>query len=109
MSVEVWYGSKPRHAAEQKTLLELYQYLHPQQEHFVLLHNFFAGQGNEIDLVVLKRDGIFLSELKHVWDRIVGGREIDGEILVHPLRVVSVVHVHTVQHAVSVVDGDVEE
>ncbi len=94
MSVEVWYGSKPRHAAEQKALLELYQYLHPQQEHFVLLHNFFAGQGNEIDLVVLKRDGIFLAELKHVWDRIVGGREGDwkaicddgSEVILNPDR-----------------------
>ena len=77
MSVEVWYGDKPRHEAEQKTMLELYQYLRPQPEHFVLLHNFFAGQSNEIDLVVLKRDGVFLAELKHVWDHIAGGREGD--------------------------------
>jgi hypothetical protein len=75
MGAEVWYGEKPRHEAEQKTLLELYQYLRSQSEHFVLLHNFFAGQSNEIDLVVLKHDGVFLAELKHVWDRIVGGRE----------------------------------
>ena len=75
MSIEVWYGDKPHHEAEQKTLLELYQYLHPRQEHFVLLHNFFAGQSNEIDLVVLKQDGVFLAELKHIWDRIVGRRE----------------------------------
>ena len=77
MSVEVWYGDKPRHEAEQKTMLELYQYLRPQPEHFVLLHNFFAGQSNEIDLVVLKHDGVFLAELKHVWDHIAGGREGD--------------------------------
>lgn len=81
MSVEVWYGDKPHHEAEQKALLELYQYLHPQQEHFVLLHNFFAGQGNEIDLVVLKRDGVFLAELKHVWDCVVGGREGDWKAI----------------------------
>lgn len=62
MSVEVWYGDRPHHAAEQKTLLKLYQYLYPQQEHFVLLHNLFAGRSNEIDLVVLKRDGVFLEE-----------------------------------------------
>jgi len=83
MSVEVWYGEKPRNPAEQKTLLELYQYLHPQQEHFVILHNFFAGQSNEIDLVVLKQDGIFLAELKHVWDTIVGGREGDWKAIRH--------------------------
>lgn len=75
MSIEVWYGSKPHHAPEQETLLKLYQYLRSQQEHFVLLHNFFAGRSNEIDLVLLKRNGIFLTELKHVWDRIVGQRE----------------------------------
>ncbi|MFQ6100352.1 MAG: FHA domain-containing protein [Anaerolineae bacterium] len=94
MSVEVWYGDRSHHEAEQKTLLELFQYLHPQQEDFVLLHNFFAGQSNEIDLVVLKRDGIFLAELKHVWDRIVGGREGDwkairedgSEVILNPDR-----------------------
>ncbi|MEA3309945.1 MAG: FHA domain-containing protein [Chloroflexota bacterium] len=81
MSVEVWYGSKPHHEAEQQALLKLYQYLHPQQEHFVLLHNFFAGQSNEIDLVVLKRNGVFLGELKHVWNSITGGREGDWKAL----------------------------
>ncbi len=81
MSVELWYGEKPHHEAEQKTLLKLYQYLRSQPEHFILLHNFFAGQSNEIDLVVLKRDGIFLAELKHVWDPIVGGREGDWKAI----------------------------
>ncbi len=75
MSVEVWYGSKPHHAAEQKTLLELHEYLSREKEHYVLLFNFFAGNGNEIDLVVLKKDGVFLAELKHVWDPIFGTRE----------------------------------
>jgi len=77
MSVEVWYGEKPHHETEQRILLELYQYLGSQQEHFVLLHNFFAGQSNEIDLVALKCHGVFLAELKHVWGRLVGGREGD--------------------------------
>jgi hypothetical protein len=81
MSVEVWYGDKPHHEAEQKVLLELYQYLHSQPEHFVLLHNFFAGQSSEIDLVVLKRGGVFLAELKHVWDPVVAGREGDWKVI----------------------------
>ncbi|MGC9398125.1 MAG: FHA domain-containing protein [Anaerolineae bacterium] len=75
MSVEIWYGSKPHHPAEQKTLLELYEYLTRKEEYYVLLFNFFAGNGNEIDLVVLKKEGIFLAELKHVWDPIFGTRE----------------------------------
>lgn len=94
MSVGVWYGEKPHHEAEQKTLLELYQYLHHQPERFVLLHNFFAGQGNQIDLVVLKRDGVLLAELKHIWDPVVGGcegdwkaiREDGSEIVLNPDR-----------------------
>lgn len=94
MSVEIWYGDKSHHEAEQKTLLELYRYLRPQQEHFVLLHNFFAGQSNEIDLVVLKQNGVFVAELKHIWDRIVGRREGDwkavhengAEVILNPDR-----------------------
>jgi len=94
VSVEVWYGDRPHHEAEQNTLLELFQHLYPQKEHFVLLHNFFAGQSNEIDLAVLKRDGIFLAELKHAWNRIVGRREGDWtairedgtEIILNPDR-----------------------
>jgi hypothetical protein len=77
VSIEVWYGDRSHHEAEQNALLELYQYLHSQREHFVLLHNFFVEQSSEIDLVVLKQDGVFLAELKHVWDPIVGGREGD--------------------------------
>jgi hypothetical protein len=75
MTVELWYGSKPHHPAEQNTLIELYQFLLSQEEHFVVLLNFFPGQGNEIDLVVLKENGIFVAELKHIWDKILGGRE----------------------------------
>jgi len=94
MSVEVWYGSKPQHAAEQETLVELYHYLQSQEEHFVVLLNFFAGQSNEIDLVVLKENGIFLAELKHVWTPIFGEREGDwraqqnngSEIILNPDR-----------------------
>jgi hypothetical protein len=81
MSVEVWYGEKPHHEAEQEALLELYQFLHPQQDRFVLLHNFFAGPSNQIDLVVLKRDGIFLAEFKRVWDPVIGGREGDWKAI----------------------------
>ncbi|MBN2393575.1 MAG: FHA domain-containing protein [Anaerolineae bacterium] len=94
MSVEVWYGSKPRHAAEQETVVALYHYLQLQEEHFVVLLNFFAGQSNEIDLVILKQNGVFLAELKHVWTPIFGAREgdwcakqVDGsEIILNPDR-----------------------
>ncbi|MBN1261053.1 MAG: FHA domain-containing protein [Anaerolineae bacterium] len=75
MSVEMWYGSKPHHEAEQETLLELYDYLQSQQQHFSVLLNFFSGQSSEIDLMVLKPDGVFLAEVKHLWDPVFGERE----------------------------------
>ncbi|MBC7251167.1 MAG: FHA domain-containing protein [Anaerolineae bacterium] len=81
MTVELWYGSKPRHASEQQALVELYQFLMPQQEHFVLLLNFYAGQSNEIDLAAIKSNGIFLVELKHVGGRLIGKREGDWKII----------------------------
>jgi hypothetical protein len=94
MTVELWYGSKPHNPAEQKTLVELYQYLLPQDDHFVLLLNFHPGQGNEVDLVVLKENAVFLAELKHAWNRLIGRREgewkaikPDGEeVILNPNR-----------------------
>ncbi len=75
MSVEVWYGNPPHNEPEQRVLVRLYQYLRSQPEQFVILHNFFAGQSNEIDLIVLKTNGVFLAELKHVREPVFGGRE----------------------------------
>ncbi len=82
MTVELWYGSKPENIAEQEMLIELYQYLLPQTDHFVMLVSFYAGsKGNEVDLVVLKENGIFLAELKHIWNRLVGSREGEWKII----------------------------
>lgn len=82
MTVELWYGKKPAHSSEQEALVELYQYLMPQTDHFVLLVNFHAGPlGNEVDLAVLKETGVFLAELKHVRDPLVGEREGDWKII----------------------------
>ena len=75
MTVELWYGSKPANAGEQNVLIDLYDFLESQVEHFVLMSNFYAGRSHEIDLVVLKQNALFLAELKHLWDKIVGGRE----------------------------------
>ncbi len=82
MTVELWYGSKPDNPAEQEVLIELYQYLMPQNDHYVMLVNFFCGsEGNEIDLVIIKENGIFLAELKHVWDPLVGSREGEWKVV----------------------------
>lgn len=75
MTVEIWYGRKPEHESEQDILAKLYQYLLVQDEHFVVLVNFYAGQSNEIDLAVLKEKGVFLAEIKHVGGKLIGCRE----------------------------------
>lgn len=77
MTVELWYGSKPINQGEQNVLIHLYDHLQAKADHFVLLCNFMPGRGNEIDLMVLKRDGFFLAELKHYWSQIRGGKEGD--------------------------------
>lgn len=75
MTVELWYGKKPKYPGEQNVLIELFQFLEPKEEHYMLLTNFHAGASNEIDLVVLKENAVFLAELKHYWDKLVGGKE----------------------------------
>ena len=75
MTVELWYGSKPANPGEQNVLIDLYNFLQPRPEHSVLMSNFHAGRSHEIDLVVLKRDALFVVELKHFWDKLVGSKE----------------------------------
>jgi len=75
MTAELWHGRKPRSPHVQQTLVDLYYHLAPQAEHFVVLTHFRLAANHDIDLLILKRDGIFLAELCRAWDPIVGGRE----------------------------------
>jgi hypothetical protein len=75
MTVELWYGSKPEHASEQNVLIELYDFLQSQPDHYVVLSNFHAGRGHEVDLLILKPNACIVAELKHVWSKIIGGKE----------------------------------
>lgn len=75
MTVELWYGSKPAHPGEQNALIDLYDFLESQPEHFVLMSNFHAGRSNEIDLMILKQNALFIAEIKHFWTKIAGGKE----------------------------------
>jgi hypothetical protein len=77
MTVELWYGHRPTEPAEQAVLTDLYDYLRAQPEHFVLLTSFHAGVSHEIDLVILKNTGWFVTEIKHVQHKVVGG--VSGE------------------------------
>ena len=76
MTAEVWYGCKPRSAPLQQTLVNVLDFLAPRAEHYVLLSSVWLVRDHaDIDLIVLKRDGIFLVEIMHAWDPIIGERE----------------------------------
>jgi len=75
MAVELWYGEKPVNAGEQNVLIELIQFLESREGRYVVLCNFHAGSSNEIDILVLKKDAIFLAEVKHWWNQITGSKE----------------------------------
>jgi hypothetical protein len=78
MPAEIWFGRKPRPAFLEQALVELCDVLSPCSEHFLLLSQVrLVANHDEIDLIVLKRAGIFLIELLHAWDPIEGGREGD--------------------------------
>jgi hypothetical protein len=81
MTVELWYGQKPENPAEQGVLVELYNYLRGQPEHFVVLSTFNAGRSHEIDLAVLKRDAWFVAEIKHVWGKVIGAKNGEWKCL----------------------------
>lgn len=75
MTVELWYGEKPINSGEQNVLVEIIQFLEGRPGHHVVLCDFHAGSSNEIDLVVLKQNAIFLAEVKHWWNKLEGGKE----------------------------------
>ncbi len=75
MTVELWYGKKPDNPGEQGVLIELYDFLRSQPEHFVMMTCFFAGPSSEIDLMVLKPNTLFVAEVKHVWRKILGDKQ----------------------------------
>jgi hypothetical protein len=81
MTVELWYGKKPENPAEQNVLIDLYDFLRGQPEHFVVLSTFYPGKGHEIDLTVLKRDAWFVAEIKHVWGKVVGAKNGEWKCL----------------------------
>ena len=75
MTVEIWYGSRPENVGEQNVLIELYNFLQSQPDHYILVASFHAGRGHEIDLLILKANACFVIELKHAWNKLIGGKE----------------------------------
>ena len=71
VAVQVWIGEKPENPNERKAIIALATGLDRLDGLYVMLANFSVG-GHTIDLVILKRDAIFILELKHCDGRIFG-------------------------------------
>lgn len=72
MAVQVWIGEKPENPNERKAIIALASGLERLEDMYIMLANFSVG-GHTIDLVILKRDAIFILELKHCDGRVFGG------------------------------------
>jgi hypothetical protein len=81
MTVEIWYGRWPKAISEQNALVDLHSFLQPQEEHFIIMTQFAAGPGNEIDLAIFKPQAIFIIELKSAHGKLVGRAEGDWKII----------------------------
>ncbi|HEU5088630.1 MAG TPA: nuclease-related domain-containing protein, partial [Roseiflexaceae bacterium] len=71
MAVQVWIGEKPEHAQERRAIVALANGLERLDGLYLILANFSVG-GRNIDLVVIKQDGIFIIELKYCDGKVFG-------------------------------------
>lgn len=71
MAVQVWIGDKPEHANERRAIVALANGLERLEGLYLLLANFHVN-GRTIDLTIIKPDGIFIVELKHVDGKVFG-------------------------------------
>lgn len=71
MAVQVWVGEKPEHSNERRAIMALANGLQRLDGLYLILANFSVG-GRNVDLVVIKQDGIFIIELKHCDGKIFG-------------------------------------
>lgn len=71
MAVDVWVGEKPEHANERRAVVTLARALDQLDGEYLVLANFSVG-GRAIDLAVIKHDGLFVIELKHVDGKVFG-------------------------------------
>jgi len=72
VAVQVWVGEKPDNPNERKAIIGLANGLDRLEGLYLMLANFSVG-GRSIDLVILKRDAIFILELKHCDGKVYGG------------------------------------
>ena len=77
MSVQMWIGDVPEYSNERKAIVALARALNELSDLYILLVNFNVHNAGAVDLVVLKRNGIFVVDLKHCEGKVVG--EINGD------------------------------
>jgi hypothetical protein len=71
VAVQVWIGEKPEHPQERRAIVALANGLERLDGLYLILANFSVG-GRNIDLVVIKQDGIFIIELKYCDGKVFG-------------------------------------
>ncbi len=71
MAVQVWIGEKPEHPNERRAIIALANGLERLDGLYLILANFSVG-GRNIDLVIIKQDGVFIIELKHCDGKVFG-------------------------------------
>jgi hypothetical protein len=71
VAVQVWIGEKPEHPQERRAIIALASSLERLDGLYLILANFSVG-GRNIDLVVIKPDGIFIIELKYCDGKVFG-------------------------------------
>ena len=81
MSVEVWVGEMPEHSSERKAMVSLARALEPLNELCIMLVSFNVPDSGNIDLAIIKQDGIFVIELKHCESAVIGGINGDWRIV----------------------------
>jgi hypothetical protein len=71
VAVQVWIGEKPEHPQERRAIVALANGLQRLDALYLILANFSVG-GRNIDLVIIKQDGIFIIELKYCDGKVFG-------------------------------------
>jgi hypothetical protein len=83
VTVELWMGSEFEHAHEMRALraalAQLVEHFGDAKDLYLLLANFFC-EGEEIDLVVVKRNAVIVIELKECDAAVIGGPNGDWRI-----------------------------
>ena len=81
MSVQVWIGDVPEYPNERKAIFALARALDELSDLYVLIVNFNVFDAGAVDLAVLKKNGIFVVDLKHCEGQVVGGTNGDWTIV----------------------------